>query len=76
MTQLQESIAAKRSAALVGKTFRVLIESAEDGYLQTRAADNTVIRVDGGPDLVGRDAVVKVTESRHWILLGKIEEIL
>ena len=76
MTQLQESLAARRSAALVGKTFRVLIESEEDGYLQARAADNTVIRIDGAPDLVGRDAIVEVTESKHWILLGNVIEIL
>ena len=76
MTNLQESLAAKRSAALVGKTFRVLIESEEDGYLQARAADNTVIRVQGGADLVGRDAIVEVTESKHWILIGNVIEIL
>ncbi len=75
MTRLQESLAAKRSAALVGKSFRVLIESEEDGYLQTRAADNTVIRVNGDPSLVGRDALVEITGSKHWILLGNIVQI-
>lgn len=76
MTDLQEEIAAAHSASMVGKTRRALIEGAGDGFLEARLSENIVVRVEGGPDAVGRFAMVEITGARSWILTGRITEIL
>lgn len=76
MTALQEQIAARRSASLVGTSHEALIESAEDGYLEARLPDNLVVRVGGDAALVGRRARVRVTDARSWVLFGEITRLL
>ena len=76
LTAVQEEIAAARSAAMVGRTCRALIETAADGYLEARLPENLVVRVEGDPSLVGRRAVVEITAARSWILLGRIAQLL
>lgn len=76
MNRLQETLAAQRLSAMVGKTLRALIEKAEDGFLEARLPDNVIVRVDGDASLVGRYADVTVTEARSWIMNGTIERVL
>jgi tRNA-2-methylthio-N6-dimethylallyladenosine synthase len=72
MLELQESLSAARLAGLVGETRRVLVESEEDGFLQTRMAENIVVRVQGDPALVGQWAQVKITGAGNWVLSGEV----
>ncbi len=76
MNRLQETLAAQRLSTMVGKTFRALIEKAEDGFLEARLPDNVIVRVDGEASLVGRYADVTVTKARSWIMNGKIERLV
>ncbi len=76
MTALQETLSAKRTAAMVGKTMKALIETETGAFLEARLPDNVIVRVEGDPSLIGRHAMVTVTEARSWILIGKIESVL
>ncbi|MDD3693386.1 MAG: tRNA (N6-isopentenyl adenosine(37)-C2)-methylthiotransferase MiaB [Oscillospiraceae bacterium] len=75
MMQVQEQIAAARSAQMVGTHSRALIENAGDEYLEARLSDNSVVRVQGDKSLVGRWALVEITSSGNWILNGRIVSV-
>lgn len=76
LTKRQEQIAAGRLAQMVGTTHRALLENACDGFLEARLPDNVIVRVDGDPALCGRYANVEITQSKSWILFGRIREVL
>ena len=70
----QEEIAAKRTASMVGKVYRVLVEPGEnEGYLTGRTGGNISIEFEGTPDLIGQFADIEVTEAKTWILYGKLK---
>ena len=77
LCDLQESIAAKRTAAMKGRTFRVLCEGyAKDGIYNGRTGGNVMIEfpdTDGGASL-GRFCDVKVTDPLTWIVRGELEK--
>ncbi len=73
LLRLQESIAAKRCAASVGRVFRTLVEEAPDeGHLSCRTAGNVIIDVEGPVEMTGRFAHVEVTSARNWTLSGRL----
>ena len=70
---MQEEVAAKRCAGMVGDTLRVLVEEvAKNGTLSCRTGGNIVVEVDGPASLVGSFAQVRVTEAKNWILKGTL----
>ena len=70
----QEEIAGKRTASMVGKVYRVLVEPSEnEGYLTGRTGGNISIEFEGTPDLIGQFADIEVTEAKTWILYGKLK---
>ncbi len=70
---LQESIAAKKSASMVGSKHRVLVEGmAKNGLLSCRTSTNIIIEAEGAPELIGSFADAEVTTALNWILRGKI----
>ena len=77
LCDLQESIAAERTAAMKGNTYRVLCEGyAKDGVLEGRTAGNVMIEF---PDtcqgkMIGKFCNVKVTEPLTWIVRGELQE--
>ena len=77
LCDLQESIAAKRTAAMKSRTFRVLCEGyAKDGIYNGRTGGNVMIEfpdTDGGASL-GRFCDVKVTDPLTWIVRGELEK--
>lgn len=73
MNKLQEELAAKRLAGMVGSVRTALIEKKENGYLEARLPENIVIRVDEGEASVGDYAQVEITAARSWILMGRIK---
>ncbi len=71
----QEEIAAKRTAAMVGKTYRVLVEPGEsEGMLTGRTGGNISILFEGSKELIGKFADVTVTEAKTWILTGALRD--
>ncbi len=69
----QERVAAERSAAMKGKTYRVLTESRNKaGRLCGRSSENIMIEYDGPDELIGSFAEVLVTEPLTWILKGEL----
>ncbi len=75
MTAVQEEVAAKQSAAMVGSVRTALIESAGESFLEARLPENIVVRVEGDESLIGKRARVEITDARSWILLGRILDI-
>ena len=70
----QEEIAARRTASMVGKTYRVLVEPNEkEGWLTGRTEGNISIDFEGDASLIGEFADIEVTEAKTWILYGRIK---
>ncbi len=75
LLKAQETIAAKRCAASLGKTYRVLCEEHHpDGKLFGRTDGNIGITFNGDSSLVGNLVNVKVTKALNWVLEGEIEQ--
>ncbi len=76
LTDLQESIAGRRTASMLGKTYRVLVEGKAkgEGMLSGRTEGNVIIEFPGDESLIGNFAFVKVTNPRTWIVYGEISE--
>lgn len=76
LTDLQESIAAKRTASMLGKTYRVLVEekAKDEGMLSGRTQGNVIIEFPGDESLIGSFINVTVTNPRTWIVYGEIEK--
>lgn len=73
LCSVQEEIAGKRTASMVGKTFRVLVEPNEKvGCLTGRTEGNISIEFEGDASLIGTFADVKITKAMTWILYGEL----
>ncbi len=73
LLKLQESIAAEKSAAMVGSRLRVLVEQVDsDGSLACRTDGNIMVKCEGSPELKGSFVDCEITSARNWILGGKI----
>lgn len=69
----QEKIAAERTAASVGKTYRVLCEGvSKGGLIEGRTEGNIIIEFPAAEDVIGSFRYVTVTESLTWILRGRM----
>lgn len=69
----QEKIAAKRTASMVGKTYRVLCESvSKNGFIEGRTEGNIIIEFPADKSVIGSFREVTVTESLTWILRGEL----
>lgn len=73
LTDLQESIAGKRTASMKGKTYRVLVEGKAkcEGLLSGRTEGNVIIEFKGDESLIGTFVNVKVTEPKTWVVYGE-----
>lgn len=74
LLDVQEEIASKRCASMVGTTQRVLIEGekGKNNILNARTSGNIIVEAEGSPELVGTFQNVEVTKAGNWILKGKI----
>ncbi len=74
LLKLQESIAAKRCASMVGSEERVLVESINEknGMLSSRTSGNIIVEISGDESLIGTFVTAKITKARNWILQGEI----
>ena len=75
LTDLQESIAGERTAAMKENTYRVLVEEKgrEAGFLSGRTEGNVIIEFPGEDALIGTFQYVTVTEPKTWILKGELK---
>jgi len=80
LCDVQEKIAAKRTARMLGNTYTVLVEGASktrDGWLAGRTDSNIIVEFPAPKDsekLIGNYSLVKVTESLNWILRGELSD--
>ena len=84
LMQLQNSISEKKNKAYEGKTVRVLVEgeaknaknneSAKKTYMTGRTTTHKLVTFEGGSDLVGSFANVKITAGKLHGLYGDIEK--
>lgn len=75
LTDLQDSIAKKRTTSMKDKTYRVLAEEIGkqgEGYISGRTSGNVVIEFEGSENLIGTFCNVKVTEPLNWIVKGEL----
>ena len=71
----QEKVAAKRTASMVGKTYRVLCESiSKGGLVEGRTQGNIIIEFPADVSVIGSFREVRVTESLTWILRGELAD--
>lgn len=76
LTDLQESIAGRRTATMKGQTYRVLVEEKAkgEGMLSGRTEGNVIIEFPGDESLIGTFQYVTVTNPRTWIVYGELSE--
>lgn len=72
LTALQEKISGQRLAKLVGTRQRALLESQGKDGLEARLADNSVVRVPGEPEWIGRYAEIEIEDARSWLMHGRV----
>lgn len=75
LLKTQEEIAARRTAAMLGKTYRVLVEGvskSDANLLSGRTDGNVVIEFPADTALVGTYQDVTVTDTRSWQVKGEI----
>ena len=72
MTQLQETMSARRMEKMVGMVRQVLVEKREGDILEARLPENIVVRVEGEDSLIGKYRMVKITSAQSFILKGEI----
>ena len=79
LCDLQEKIAAKRTALMNGKTYRVLVEGIsknDSSLLSGRTDGNIIIEFSGDEQLIGKYVNVKVTQPLNWIVRGEFINVL
>ena len=74
LLKVQEEIAARRCASMVGKTVKILVEGKtdKDGILTGRTSGNIIVDFPGEENIIGEFAYVKITKARNWILNGEL----
>ena len=74
LCDLQESIAARRTANMVGREYRVLCEgkAKKDGIISGRTQGNIIIEFPADSSVIGTFQTVRVTEALTWMLKGEL----
>lgn len=72
---VQNEISARRHAAYVGRTLRVLVDEETDDLrwpLSARTEGGRLVHLAGGRELLGTYQTVKITDSNTWALFGEL----
>ena len=73
LTALQEGIAIKKCAGMIGQSERVLCEGKGKRLaLMGRTGGNQIIEFDGPEKLIGQFVQVKITQAKNWLLDGQL----
>ncbi len=71
--KLEENIAADINATLIGKTVSVLVEGRDKGRWRGRTCSDKIVFFDGGHELLGKEAMVRIEKATAWSLAGKLQ---
>lgn len=71
LLKVQEDIAARRTASMVGDKVRVLAEEMGKTGISGRTSGNVIVEFEGDKSCIGDFVDVEVTSSLNWILKGK-----
>ena len=77
LLELQHSVCYKRNAEMVGKDYKVYVESLSKNNPNTltgKTAGGKTVDFPGNPDLIGTFCNITVTKAKTWSLDGKIKE--
>lgn len=77
LTDLQEQIAAQRTARMIGKTYRVLAENvsrSDTAVICGRTSGNIIIEFPAPQSVIGQFVNVRVTQARSWIVSGELAD--
>ena len=77
LVDAQNDISAKKHAAYIGRTVKVLVDGESDDAdfpLAARTEGNRLVRMKGERALIGTFAKAKITDSNTWALYGEAVE--
>ena len=77
LVDAQNAISAKKHAAYIGRTVKVLVDGESDDEafpLAARTEGNRLVRMKGERALIGTFAKAKITDSNTWALYGEAVE--
>ena len=77
LVDAQNAISAKKHAAYIGRTVKVLADGESDDEafpLAARTEGNRLVRMKGDKALIGTFAKAKITDSNTWALYGEAVE--
>ena len=77
LVDAQNAISAKKHAAYIGRTVKVLVDGESDDAefpLAARTEGNRLVRMKGDKALIGTFAKAKITDSNTWALYGEAVE--
>ena len=77
LVDAQNAISAKKHAAYIGRTVKVLVDGESDDPefpLAARTEGNRLVRMKGDKALIGTFAKAKITDSNTWALYGEAVE--
>lgn len=74
LLKVQEEKSTEYTAAMVGKTYRVLIDGKNDrsGLLTARTSGNILTEAEGDDSLIGQFKKVKIISAQTWVVRGEI----
>ena len=75
LVEAQNRISAKKHAAYVGKTLRVLVDGENDDgrhTLTARTDGGRLVHLNGDKSLIGTFQTAEITDSSTWALFGKL----
>jgi len=75
LVDAQNAISAKKHAAYIGRTVKVLVDGESDDEafpLAARTEGNRLVRMKGDKSLIGTFAKAKITDSNTWALFGEM----
>lgn len=74
LLDVQKAVSEEICASMVGKELKVFVESKnkKENTLNARTEGNILVELEGEESLVGKFVKAKITDSKSWILIGKV----
>lgn len=72
MLKVLNEIIIEKNTELVGKTYRLLVDAREGGYLIGRTYCSRIVYFEGGDELIGKFVNVEITEANKFSLKARL----